>query len=393
MSSETTPSAQAYQKLSAEQSEIRLLLLFPASAFDEQIQCGIFKASLRRLENPAPFNALSYVWGDPSGTVPIYLNGHQHQVTRNLESALRHLRHLKYKVLWVDALCINQKDLHERESQIRYMKQIYTISKQTLAWMGASSDDPTSKCNKTKILLWNPTHEQQFKEHFKNTSALENVTIIRPKLASEAHLVFDFLQRVADSGYHRHSLFLDDGSAPYSQTSGLVASSGSSRLVDALQRFANNPWWYRIWTLQESVLPDNILMLWGIHSIKFSDVDKASGTFAHHFQRRCCQWPSGAENLEEHCTRLQNNVSPISYLRGMVRAGEVRLALVLLDNGNRESTDPRDQVYGVLGLTTFRWPWERYEDQLQHASSPDLSDGDNPLNSRYRQSSYTCYSA
>lgn len=39
----------------------------------------------------------------------------------------------------------------------------------------------------------------------------------------------------------------------------------------------------------------------------------------------------------------------------MVRAGEVRLALVLLANGNRDATDPRDKIYGVLGLTTFRW--------------------------------------
>jgi hypothetical protein len=43
------------------------------------------------------------------------------------------------------------------------MKQIYTQSKQTLVWLGASSGDPAFKRNKPKVLLWNATHEQQFK--------------------------------------------------------------------------------------------------------------------------------------------------------------------------------------------------------------------------------------
>lgn len=84
MASDTPAPAQAYQKLSEEQSKIRLLLLFPAATFDEKIQCGIFVASLNKLESPAPYYALSYVWGDPGETLPIYLNGNQYQVTRNL---------------------------------------------------------------------------------------------------------------------------------------------------------------------------------------------------------------------------------------------------------------------------------------------------------------------
>jgi hypothetical protein len=34
---------------------------------------------------------------------------------------------------------------------------------------------------------------------------------------------------------------------------------------------------------------------------------------------------------------------------------ELWLGLVLLENGNRDATDTRDKIYGVLGLTTFRW--------------------------------------
>jgi hypothetical protein len=49
-------------------------------------------------------------------------------VTKNLYSALRHLRlHDKVRVLWIDALCINQSDLAERSHQIPYMGSIFSV--------------------------------------------------------------------------------------------------------------------------------------------------------------------------------------------------------------------------------------------------------------------------
>lgn len=62
-----------------------------------------------------PYEALSYVWGDPDITVPIQLHGSGHKVTRNLELALRYIRlGDRERVMWVDALCINQTDISEK---------------------------------------------------------------------------------------------------------------------------------------------------------------------------------------------------------------------------------------------------------------------------------------
>ena len=73
--------------------------------------------------------ALSYVWGDPNKTREIFVNGKSVQVTKNLESALRILRDkLPVRLgvrLWVDALCINQKDVKERNAQVQRMLDIY----------------------------------------------------------------------------------------------------------------------------------------------------------------------------------------------------------------------------------------------------------------------------
>ncbi|KIM98268.1 hypothetical protein OIDMADRAFT_69443, partial [Oidiodendron maius Zn] len=90
------------------------------------------------------YTALSYTWGDPTVTKEILVNGKPLQVTTNLESALRHLRQSDDAfVLWVDAVCINQKDnVEEKNSQIVQMGAIYRSAAVVLLWLG--DGDPES---------------------------------------------------------------------------------------------------------------------------------------------------------------------------------------------------------------------------------------------------------
>jgi Heterokaryon incompatibility protein (HET) len=122
-----------YQPLNSnkEVREFRLLKLLPAMDFNDDIRCEL-------LYSPnIEYEALSYVWGDPDVTVPILLHGIPHPVTTNLELALRYIRYAEEpRVLWVDALCINQKDISEKNHQVAQMREIYLDSKQVccLAW-------------------------------------------------------------------------------------------------------------------------------------------------------------------------------------------------------------------------------------------------------------------
>lgn len=78
------------------------------------------------------YDALSYVWGNTAVKVPITLNGQQFGVTVNLECALRHFRlERRPRILWVDAICVNQKDIKVRNSQVRQMGRVYRQSKVT----------------------------------------------------------------------------------------------------------------------------------------------------------------------------------------------------------------------------------------------------------------------
>ncbi|OCL04375.1 hypothetical protein AOQ84DRAFT_301006, partial [Glonium stellatum] len=67
------------------------------------------------LDNSSAYEALSYVWGEPSETETISLDRQEIKVTLNLESALRHLRRGDSdKVLWIDAIYIDQNNNRER---------------------------------------------------------------------------------------------------------------------------------------------------------------------------------------------------------------------------------------------------------------------------------------
>lgn len=77
-------------------------------------------------EDVVGHEALSYAWGDHTITKPIRLHGKVFQVMANLESALRHLRHREERrVLWIDAISINQNDIEERNKQLLIMSSIY----------------------------------------------------------------------------------------------------------------------------------------------------------------------------------------------------------------------------------------------------------------------------
>ncbi|KAK5635402.1 hypothetical protein RRF57_011114 [Xylaria bambusicola] len=92
------------------------------------------------------YQALSYCWGTPGDWVVSIDGGSDDtsfiKITDNLDSALRHLRTKKYaKILWVDAICINQADLDERGHQVQLMRDVYQLAARVIIWLGPEKDD------------------------------------------------------------------------------------------------------------------------------------------------------------------------------------------------------------------------------------------------------------
>ncbi|KAN0094196.1 Heterokaryon incompatibility protein (HET) domain containing protein [Hyaloscypha variabilis] len=124
-------------KLDPDRNDIRLLELAPGGPEDE-LTATLSTASL----NSSPsYEVLSYVWGDMTTPRSIQIQSSSFAITKNLEAALRGLRlPNQHRTLWVDAICIDQDDLPERQSQVQLMKQIYSQSSRVLTWLGEEEE-------------------------------------------------------------------------------------------------------------------------------------------------------------------------------------------------------------------------------------------------------------
>jgi hypothetical protein len=122
---------------------IRLLSLLPHEDTNAPIQCRLFNYHLKGSSKPTHlYEALSYVWGDPTDRQPISINEYELLITTNLHTALLHLRvPFLERIFWVDAICINQADDAEKGEQIRYMAEIYSKASRVVVWLGGPEND------------------------------------------------------------------------------------------------------------------------------------------------------------------------------------------------------------------------------------------------------------
>jgi hypothetical protein len=94
-------------------------------------------------EDILEYEALSYEWGElTSEGRTIFLNDREIQVRDNLWSALIHLRYSDItRLLWIDALCIDQANTQEHNHQVRIMGDIYCRAKLVLVWLGQEGEN------------------------------------------------------------------------------------------------------------------------------------------------------------------------------------------------------------------------------------------------------------
>src|SRR5690349_17905460 len=117
--------------------EIRLLHLEPASADDVH-----FTLHPARLSEEPSYEAISYCWGDENDTRVVYCEGEPLLITNSLYTGLKQLRHQDtVRVLWADAVCIDQNDISERNVQVGLMSRIYSQPSRVLVWLGDATPE------------------------------------------------------------------------------------------------------------------------------------------------------------------------------------------------------------------------------------------------------------
>ncbi|KAF3005274.1 hypothetical protein E8E14_007096 [Neopestalotiopsis sp. 37M] len=120
-------------------TRIRLIKLHPGKDH-LAIRCSLMTVDICDPQCPE-FEALSYVWGDFDDGKYVRMDGKPFEVSDSLHEALRHLRREKgARILWIDALSINQNDSEERRSQVLLMGHIYSKASKVVVWLG--EDEP-----------------------------------------------------------------------------------------------------------------------------------------------------------------------------------------------------------------------------------------------------------
>lgn len=122
-----------YEPLDLEGRSTRLLSLYQQGS-SPGLECDLFEVSLE--DDWFEYEALSYTWGSTDLTEPITVNGRILYITENLYNALVNLQlESTARIIWIDAVCIDQQNLKERGHQVQQMGQIYSRADRVIFWL------------------------------------------------------------------------------------------------------------------------------------------------------------------------------------------------------------------------------------------------------------------
>ncbi|RDW87984.1 hypothetical protein BP6252_00016 [Coleophoma cylindrospora] len=292
-----------YPPLSSDRS-IRILRLEGGSGNDDLV-CSLWEFSLDDPNIPA-YEALSYVWGNPSPAEKINFNSVPGKtITPNLAAALRGLRLPDLAlILWVDALCINQDDIDERGQQVSLIGDVYAGAYHTIIWLGEDHEDTRYGI---EILEMAST---QF-DHDQNAKAIggDEETYVRETETFDS-------ERNAARGFPG------------------LGDPKWKAVVDIFSR----PWFRRVWVIQELGLSRQPTFFLGRQKINFVKFMQGLVWLFTHGYLKIIPATLMAQAVQIfRCRPFKESRIPLLELLECARTFE--------------ATDPRDKVFGLLGLS------------------------------------------
>ncbi|KAH8758774.1 heterokaryon incompatibility protein-domain-containing protein [Hyaloscypha sp. PMI_1271] len=211
--------------------EIRILIVSPPASSDPTTIHGeLFTA---KLSDKPPYEALSYCWGADVFPETLHLPGGVLAITDNLAAALRQLRHPEQRRhLWVDAVCINQRDNQEKNHQVSLMSQVYWNATTVLVWLGKGNEN-TREAMKTMKELADSAWEYGIPSRVESEGGLTGGVFAARKV------ILGFTQK--NNGISKKIVGLSE-----------TIKFGS------LEACFDQDWFKRLWIIQEFVLAPNL---------------------------------------------------------------------------------------------------------------------------------------
>lgn len=231
--------------------EIRILILLPGNEEDDL--WGYFETA--RLVDRPKYQALSYAWGDPIFDKALHLVDGDLSVTSNLHTALRQLRKPVVALrMWIDAVCINQRDSLERNIQVTMMAHIYRQAEQVVVWLSERS-----------------SHDCQ---NYRTVSILKVLYSMWLDLRSLTVQPID-LNVIRDTWTDKRRQYGTTG-CPYCKSSVEWPSEHWNGALSALQSLFSSPWFTRLWIVQEAASGVHVTCVFGDHRISLSTLKIAA---------------------------------------------------------------------------------------------------------------------
>jgi hypothetical protein len=300
----------AYGTLGA--SQIRLLRMSRRLPFAE-LQCELIHTTFD--EGP-DYTAISYTWGDATPTHEILIDGCRAAISSSVYDILHHQRsYVGQKIIWIDSVCINQSDNDEKAKQAKLKGDIFCRASGVLVWLGKTQHSFRTLLAIARLIARKDTSSQSTEE------------IIRD----------EYLRNKED--------------------------------WEALGSLFRQPWFSRVSAVKEVAVAPNIRIVYGNIVIPWDVLEEFLGYFANN------NFLVGALDVEEksafllfseqESVRGVGNANRMTSVRTWYKMQQYRpLHHILRDCPRFRSSDPRDKVYALLGLTS---------DGPQEILSPDYS--------------------
>jgi hypothetical protein len=291
--------ASLYQPLQPD--EIRLIELQRKVEDNEEVSCSLITV---RLEDAPEYTALSYVWGSEADAATIRVDGIEFRVTQNLRDALATLQMPdQERLLWVDALAVNQNDVVERNEQIPRMREIYAAAQFVVIWLGKGDE-------KLEHLLW----------------MIANVPDITPD--SSLKLTMENWRTWCDA-VNKY-----DPQASYFCNLNFA-------------KFTALPYFSRVWVVQEIAYASTVYVIYGRNIVEYQQFYE----FIHHMLRHAANTVSLITGTNSYTsTAIDQERVLLGPESGKALTGNFFTVPEWLDDcGRRSCRDPRDKIYGFYG--------------------------------------------
>ncbi|CAJ2502393.1 Uu.00g097870.m01.CDS01 [Anthostomella pinea] len=340
-----------YPPLRSEDRKFRVIKIQPSKAgsipsLRERLHIEIIEASV---DDVNTFDALSYTWGTGAPDRQVLIDTPQGQrelrITESLEHALRTLSRRSRvldRPIFVDQICINQDDNHEKGGQVRLMGDIYANCAQVIIWLGKQTRDSSRYFAFTAELC----ADRGIMRRVMGPNVGHFPQVFNAVMDPTIEVSSDVQRRDRDD-------LLD-----------LIARHGPRYPVRGVADLLGRPWFNRLWTIQEICLAPAVVLACGDSGLLRLD-DFRAGILFYTIWNTHWLRTSGA-SVSKAEARLRSGIFDLnkSFVRVFQERKAIHLStterrslydLVLKYNVNDEGVKVgagmgEDRVYGLLGL-------------------------------------------